>query len=158
MAVNIENLWKIGLHDNVDFVRGVNEMPDEELINKICESSNLPHDSNGNKIIHNNEHFHCSQNGCDIEMRLVRTDYYGDYSVHKFCHTHNKECSRTGWEFGWYMGNKKSNHKKPNNVIKFRRSISAIAKLRNGILEKTSDFYKFDKNAKKRQQNRGLTL
>ena len=147
MGVNIENLWKIGLHENIDFIGGVNNMPDEEIVNKICENSNLPHNYKGEKIIHDNEHFHCIKKGCDIEMRLVRTDYYGDYSVHKFCHTHNKECSRTGWEFGWYLGEEKTEHKKPN-AIKFRRCVSTIAKLRNGILEKTQEFYKFDKNQK----------
>ena len=149
MSVKNGNEWKIGLHENIDFIGGVNNMPDEEIINKICENSNLPHNQNGEKIIYDNEHFHCSQNGCDIEMRLIRTDYYGDYSVHKFCHTHNKECTRTGWEFGWYLGEKKIEYKKPTGDIKFKRAISVIAKLRNGILEKTSDFYKFDKNSKR---------
>lgn len=54
-----------------------------------------------------NEHYHHSDKGCDIEV-VVRTDKElsgrGNKSVNKICHTHDKVCSKTGWELGWYMG------------------------------------------------------
>ena len=43
MSVNAENLWKLGLHNNKDFIN-IKNFSDKEIINRICESSNLPHD------------------------------------------------------------------------------------------------------------------
>lgn len=51
--------------------------------------------------------FHHSLKGCEIEMRkkeCVRNEEETDYCYNKFCLTHNKLCSKTGWELGWYLG------------------------------------------------------
>lgn len=47
--------------------------------------------------------FHHSRKGCDVYMfnrKALRNN-----PTFKFCITHNKECSKTGWESGWYLGN-----------------------------------------------------
>lgn len=57
---------------------------------------------NLNDII-DNDLFHCSLKGCDIEM----IDYVVDkdfHSVNKFCHTHGVNCSKSGWKIGFYDG------------------------------------------------------
>lgn len=51
----------------------------------------------------NNDKFHHSHKGCQIEMILNKIEK-GNLSINKICHTHNKTCSKTGWELGWYMG------------------------------------------------------
>jgi hypothetical protein len=53
----------------------------------------------------NDGHFHHSEKGCDIEIRKFYKDKITNrYSVNKYCKTHNKLCSKTGWELNWYMG------------------------------------------------------
>lgn len=51
----------------------------------------------------NNDKFHHSHKGCLVEMRLNKAEK-GNLSINKICLTHNKTCSKTGWELGWYMG------------------------------------------------------
>jgi len=140
MSVNAENLWKLGLQNNKDFIN-IKNFSDKEIINRICENSNFPHDKNGNEIIYDNEHFHCSAKGCEIEMRLMRTDYYGDYIIQKYCHKHNRVCSKTGWELGWYLGKQTKKFKNNNNRTKRQRSISPVIILKDGKITKTDKFY-----------------
>lgn len=52
----------------------------------------------------NNEKFHFSDKGCDIEMRLEKNE--DCYGLYKYCKTHKVLCSKTGWELGWYQGTK----------------------------------------------------
>jgi len=49
-----------------------------------------------------NEHFHNSLKGCDVEM-VIKKDGK-NLSVNGYCHTHNKLLSKTGWEMGWWGG------------------------------------------------------
>lgn len=53
-----------------------------------------------------NEHFHHSAKGCQIEMSREYKGQIGDESpvVSKKCLTHGVNCSKTGWEWGWYLG------------------------------------------------------
>lgn len=49
------------------------------------------------------ERFHHSEKGCQVEMcKAVSNDNH--LSITKKCLTHNVECSKTGWELGWYLG------------------------------------------------------
>ena len=51
-----------------------------------------------------NDKFHYSEKGCDIEMRIEkRNERLG---LFKYCKTHKVLCSKTGWELGWYQGTK----------------------------------------------------
>ena len=50
-----------------------------------------------------NKHFHHTEKGCRVEMIEVVASS-GDRAINKICKTHNKRCSKTGWEIGWYMG------------------------------------------------------
>jgi hypothetical protein len=50
-----------------------------------------------------NEHYHHQDKGCDTEIILHQSPR-GDKKLNKICHTHNVNCSKTGWELGWYMG------------------------------------------------------
>jgi len=56
-----------------------------------------------------NEHFHHSEKGCDIEMKRDGT------TINKICKTHDKVCSKTGWELNWYLGN--NNHLLANKFV-----------------------------------------
>ena len=58
-----------------------------------------------------NNKFHHSEKGCDIEMRRTvnEKDYNKNWSITKFCKTHNVLCSKTGWELGWYNGSQTRN-------------------------------------------------
>lgn len=53
-----------------------------------------------------NDKFHHSDKGCDVEIRrtLNGKEYDQNYAISKFCKTHNVMCSKTGWELGWYQG------------------------------------------------------
>lgn len=51
-----------------------------------------------------NPHYHHSDKGCKIEMGVEYGNRKGEISmpgVVKRCITHNKFCSKTGWEKGW---------------------------------------------------------
>lgn len=54
-----------------------------------------------------NTRFHASQKDCVVEYvkrmggRNGEGSRTGDYL---YCHTHQKLCSKTGWEMGWYSG------------------------------------------------------
>lgn len=51
----------------------------------------------------NNEHYHHSLKGCDIEVKISNGDFGNCKEV--YCKTHKVLCSKTGWEYGWYTGN-----------------------------------------------------
>jgi len=56
-----------------------------------------------------NEHYHHSDKGCQIKMEIIMGNRPGEIpypGVIKRCLTHNVICSKTGWEKGWYGGNK----------------------------------------------------
>ena len=56
-----------------------------------------------------NEHYHHSDKGCQIEMTTEMGTRPGEIflsGVVKKCLTHNCVCSKTGWEKGWYRGTK----------------------------------------------------
>ena len=48
--------------------------------------------------------FHDSQKGCDIEMIIKKTSDGRGLMINRICKTHNINCSKTGWEIGWYLG------------------------------------------------------
>ena len=58
------------------------------------------------EIYTNDEHYHHSDKGCEIEMRRDNKFTIGSLQDinYAYCKTHNCFCSRTGWEFHWYMG------------------------------------------------------
>jgi hypothetical protein len=54
-----------------------------------------------------NKHYHHSEKGCKIEMGIEYGNRKGELpqpGVVKRCFTHNVVCSKTGWERGWYAG------------------------------------------------------
>jgi len=53
-----------------------------------------------------NEHYHHSEKGCIVEMVVNPKQDDGTVSINKICRTHDKRCSKTGWELGWYLGTK----------------------------------------------------
>ena len=57
--------------------------------------------------VKDNDKFHHSLKGCEIELSLVksgRSDEDKILSLSKYCKTHNKKCLRSGWEIGWWQG------------------------------------------------------
>lgn len=44
--------------------------------------------------------YHHSEKGCEIKM--IQTKYQRCWIVEKICLTHNKQCSKVGWENGYY--------------------------------------------------------
>ena len=59
-----------------------------------------------NQEFEKHKRYHHTDKGCDIELfTRVREDPSGkSIAMSKKCLTHNVECSKTGWELGWYMG------------------------------------------------------
>lgn len=57
-------------------------------------------------IYANDEHYHHSDKGCEIEMRRDNRFTIGSNQNinYAYCKTHNVYCSKTGWEFHWYGG------------------------------------------------------
>lgn len=56
-----------------------------------------------------NKHYHHSEKGCKIEMGIEYGNRKGELpqpGVVKRCLTHNVVCSKTGWEKGWYAGDR----------------------------------------------------
>ena len=54
-----------------------------------------------------NEYYHHSDKGCQIEMTIANGTRKGEPAlpgVIKKCLTHNCICSKTGWEKGFYLG------------------------------------------------------
>ncbi len=53
-----------------------------------------------------NNKYHHSAKGCNVEMMLSFSPDVNNnnISIIKYCKTHRKMCSRTGWEVGWYQG------------------------------------------------------
>ncbi|MEI6529662.1 MAG: hypothetical protein WCN88_04715 [Candidatus Falkowbacteria bacterium] len=57
--------------------------------------------------VKNDEHYHHSLKGCNCEIKIGKSkDIQSVIYYYKVCHTHNVECSKTGWELGWYQGKK----------------------------------------------------
>ena len=59
-----------------------------------------------------NEHYHHEDKGCEIVMIAITPTNWKPFIakkpkgilINKFCKTHRKMCSKTGWELGWYSG------------------------------------------------------
>jgi len=51
-----------------------------------------------------NNLFHHPDKGCNLESIITSTGH--GQNINQFCHTHEKLCSKTGWEIHHYMGNK----------------------------------------------------
>jgi len=51
--------------------------------------------------------YHHKDKGCDT--RLYKTNIGDSLVYNKECLTHNVNCSKTGWEMGWYGGTKSEN-------------------------------------------------
>lgn len=47
--------------------------------------------------------FHHTDKGCKCEMRKSSSEEC-NLHITKYCLTHDKTCSKTGWELGWYLG------------------------------------------------------
>lgn len=75
--------------------------PDFQVLEENFNPNNL-------EEIKDNKHFHHSCKGCDILMIVekdpITSGKYSNYSVKKYCNTHQVMCSKTGWELGWYLG------------------------------------------------------
>jgi hypothetical protein len=83
-----------------------------------------------------NPHYHHSDKGCKIEMGVEYGNRKGEVSmpgVVKRCITHNKVCSKTGWEKGWdYNGKTNVNYcKSCGKEIKFRYSFCSECGIKN---------------------------
>lgn len=78
-----------------DLIGNVNDCPlEEQFFNPDNLAEILEH-----------EKYHHSLKGCNIEMRINDTHYLNSkICVNKFCKTHQVNCSKTGWEIGYYQG------------------------------------------------------
>lgn len=94
--MNISKEW-LEPEERVDSATVENTPLEEGFYNSPFFKSYLPH-----------ERFHSRDKGCDIEMVVMIGDsihsYYKSPVVSRICHTHNVRCSKTGWEWGWYLG------------------------------------------------------
>lgn len=126
MSIKLENEWKISLHDNCEFTKGIDNMSKEELDILLDEKVNMPIDFNGNRKIYKDNHFHCSYKGCNVEMRIVRTMPYGNISTVKYCITHDKLCSKSGWEMGWFNGIQADRKSNSNGLQKYYRTLEVV--------------------------------
>lgn len=50
-----------------------------------------------------NKYYHSSEKGCQCKITSTLTSV-GGVIINKFCVTHNINCSKSGWELGWYGG------------------------------------------------------
>jgi len=58
-----------------------------------------------------NEHFHSEAKGCILEQYTTesvrsktKTHYFSGIIQGQICKTHQKDCCRCGWEWGWHDG------------------------------------------------------
>jgi hypothetical protein len=67
------------------------------------ENSNTPNCFN---LYLKNNKYHHSVKGCKIEMMIGRSKNFNNNNatIMKWCKTHKKYCSKSGWELGWYQG------------------------------------------------------
>ena len=128
MPIKKENLYKLLLHDTNFFGGGFKKKTEElkELI--MDETINRP--NNHLKYL-KDKHYHSTDKGCDIEMRIVRTDAYKDISVQRYCHTHKCLCSKSGWEMTWFGGTKSVNKYHNNGRAKFFRTYQLLKSSKN---------------------------
>jgi hypothetical protein len=101
-------------------------------IDEITELDTTPY--NVEEYLNNNK-YHSFLKGCECEMRVVK-GYASNVILNKYCKTHDKLCSKTGWELGWYKGTKTEKHKDsfgeiPHDIIRQIRADS-----NNGINKK----------------------
>ncbi len=75
----------------------------------LTEENNRP--LNWSKYLKHKK-FHDSKKGCDIEMIIKKTSDGRGLMINRFCKTHNVNCSKTGWELGWYSGTDNRNKEK----------------------------------------------
>lgn len=56
--------------------------------------------------IKDNKNYHHSCKGCDVIMIVEKNqDSRGaNWSIKKYCNTHEVMCSKSGWKLGWYQG------------------------------------------------------
>jgi len=130
MSVKKENEWKVGLHDNHDFQGGIETMSQTQLNAILDERAYMP---NNYQEYLSNDIFHDTGKGCQIEMRISRS-YIGGLVVNKYCHTHQKLCSKTGWEMGKYLGKRSLVNDYYNGIEKQVRDTTVLlSKLFKGL-------------------------
>lgn len=63
------------------------------------------------KKLGQDSHYHHTDKGCEII-----TKYDSKFTIgcnadidYRYCKTHNVYCTKTGWEFGWYLGRNSRN-------------------------------------------------
>jgi hypothetical protein len=74
---------------------------------KIKAGREEQYNPNGYADYLENEHYHHSDKGCQIEMDVRVGNRKGEpisFGVVKKCLTHGVLCSKTGWEMGIYLG------------------------------------------------------
>lgn len=54
-----------------------------------------------------NQHCHSSAVGC-VMTRIIGAKWCGKNVENYYCLTHDKLCTKTGWELGWYLGTNSS--------------------------------------------------
>ena len=121
-------LYKLLLHDTNFFGGGFKKKTEElkELI--MDETINRP---NSHLKYLKDKHYHSTDKGCDIEMRISRTDAYKDISVQRYCHTHKCLCSKSGWELTWFGGTKSVNKYHNNGRGQFSRTYQLLKSSKN---------------------------
>lgn len=67
----------------------------------------IPHEYEFNIEYKDNDLYHHSEKGCDIEARYDKQFTLTDDRPieYLYCKTHNCYCSKTGWLFHHYLGN-----------------------------------------------------
>jgi len=126
----MKNEYKLLLHDANFFGGGFKNKPEELLEYIMSETTNRP---NSHLKYLKDEHYHSTDKGCDIEMRIVRTSTYRDISVHRYCHTHNCLCSKSGWEMGWFGGTKEVIKYLNKKRAKFFRTYQILKSSKNTL-------------------------
>ena len=122
----MKNEYRLLLHDNNFFGGGFKRKTEDQLECIIDENINRP----ANHLSYlKDKHYHSSDKGCQIEMRIVQTDAYKDISVQKYCHTHKCLCSKSGWEMTWFGGTKSVNKYHNNGMGKFSRTYTILKSL-----------------------------
>jgi hypothetical protein len=55
-----------------------------------------------------NIHYHSEEKGCLMDKNIEKYRN-GKTKDSAYCLTHEKECCRCGWEWGWHLGTKTEN-------------------------------------------------
>lgn len=74
----------------------------KEVKNLITECSQFFYDQDKEERLRKSDKFHSKSKGCNIRSYIIRDGK--NIFRGKYCETHKKELSYTGWEIGFYRG------------------------------------------------------